>query len=158
MKRGNRRNGRRGVPTINVQEQVAIATADTAVNSTLYTNGDSQPFTFNLASAKISIPPTSGATTTPVWFIIRKVPQGYTAPAMSIASGNVSFADMENVLAYGFYQFQSANTVPLVAYLRILKSSARLQLNDTVVMQVTPGISSAGLVYNAEVVYSTLGH
>ncbi len=154
MTRRNRgRNNRRGTPYIAVVEDVSIATADTAANTTVANNADNKKRIFHLPRGP-TVSVTNGSADSSVFFILRRVPSGYTVPsAVTISSGNASFTDVPNVLAWALYRYESGQTTALDVRMTVLRSVVNLFPGDLIVLQAVPNTSSAGLVATAQAEY-----
>ncbi len=158
MTRANRRNNPRrtrnrprlSVPNIVVIEDTALATIDTASTLTIYsppqtTTSLELPSTFRLRSAKYSL--LSGATAARVFAIFRRVPAGYTAPAITVATGVTTFVDVPDVIGYGLINYSGGADPENMVELTILKPNIRVFPGDTIVSQIVPNASSVGLTY-----------
>ncbi len=149
----NRRRGRRGrgpvrrkkwAPNIFVGEGLSIATADTASSTTIFTNSEQFPLDIEFKSGKMGA--ASGGTATAVYAILRRVPQGYSAPAITPATGTTSFVDEANVLAYGYIQWVPSPLSNMSVALRPVFPRQTLFAGDTLVYQIVAGTTSASLV------------
>ncbi len=131
-------------PNIQVIESLAVDTADTVVNTTVYTSADKTLTTFRVRSMQIAA--TGGASDALLYFVLRKVPSGYTAPSVTISTSGSVFVDMPNVLAVGFINFKTGlvdNTFePVWEYIRPQITCFEA---DTIVLQATTNTTSSGL-------------
>ncbi len=139
------------VPVLYTLEDVALATADTASNTTLYTSSTSastlvKPVRFTLGPTRVSVK--YGSTETTVFAIVRKVPQGYTTPTIAPTDGNTSFVDTPNVLGYGVIRVGDNDTMNRID-LRFLAKSVMLARGDSIVLQVVSNVSSTNQAYSA---------
>jgi hypothetical protein len=140
-------------------EDVALATADTSSDQQIYTSSPGnntlvKPVVFHIGPTRIQVKPGGSANT--IYAVIRKVPQGYSAPGITVTTGNTTFADMQNVLAYGVVRVEAASSDPMNRIdLRILRRSVSLARGDSVYLQVVPNISSSGQTYSSLIEYST---
>ncbi len=137
-----RRNGR-SIPQVFNVENLAPVTADTQVSQTLYNPPDTTtslgtPTIFRFGRTELTV--IAGAATARVFVVVRRVPEGYSFPAMTIASGVSSLTDPSNVIAYGY--IQSTNTMP--TYLTSLNTVLKLQPGDTIGVQAVSDTTSAG--------------
>ncbi len=148
MTRTRRSRGRRSraltVPQIFTTEGLAPVTADTQVFQTIYNPPDSTsslgtPTRFRLGPVRIYVTP--GAAASRVYIVVRKVPEGYSAPTMTISSSVGSITDPMNVFGYAIIDGNNA-TIP--TSLTMIKSTLTIQPGDTVVVQAVSDISSAG--------------
>ncbi len=158
MPRNKRRLSRRSFPILHISEDTALATADTVANVTLYnpplaTTELELTSTFHLRSARVTIVP--GATSTRVLAIIRKVPQGYSFPTITVATGISTFIDFDNILAYGVISVTGTIGDPMARIdLRTLKRSIKINPGDTVGLQVVTNVSSANQTFLSECEYN----
>ncbi len=92
-----------------------------------------------------------GATTNQSLFLVRKVPQGYTAPGIIMTTGS-SYVDHANILGYvlvtsvGGITF--TNTVNEKDF-NWIRRNVLLHSGDTVVLQAVTNTSSAGQTFQA---------
>ncbi len=134
---------------LHVSEELSVATADTPVNATVYsstvsTSAIQVPVRFTLRSCTINMQ-RGTAEFAKVFAIVRRVPSGYSFPSITIATGNSSFIDIPDVLAYGF--LDESDTVPYK--LDKLRSSIVLHPGDTLAIQFVSNLNSAGLKVDA---------
>ena len=151
MARSNRRNRnprRRETPSFDILEDVSIATADTASNNTVYnpqvgTGTLEAPGFFHLRGATWSVNNSSTNTATRVLCIIRKVPNGYAFPSITVASGVTAIAGSD-VLAFGLINTTAlaTNEVPSQE-LTIVRPRVRVDTGDTIACQIVSNVSSA---------------
>ncbi len=149
----SRRNRRAtaAIPVLYVQEDVALATADTASSITLYTSSTSastlvKPVRFTLGPTRVSVK--YGSTETTVLAIVRKVPQGYANPTIAPTDGNTTFVDTPNILGYGIILVGSTDTMNRID-LRFLTKSVMLSRGDSIVLQVVSNANSTNQAYSA---------
>jgi hypothetical protein len=149
MARKNRRNGRKAKssPLIYTLEDESLATADTAISGAFYTptlsNSSLVTTQFTLRSAEIVVK--AGSSTNRVFAIIRKVPDGYANPAITVTDAITVFKDMPNVLAYGLVQVYASTTDAMNRIaLRVLKRTMLVHPGDSIVVQIVSDTSSAG--------------
>jgi len=96
----------------------------------------------------------AGASDQLVFAIIRKLPEGFTAPTNTITDGNTIFQDTPNILAYGFVRIVAATVDPMNRIdLRFLQRGCVLRKGESVVMQVIANAASTGATYSALVEY-----
>ncbi len=153
-----RRRMARGPPHLYVREDVALATADTVSTTILYATSTSsttltKPTTFSLGPVRVSAKYGSAETT--VFCVVRKLPEGYTAPAITPTDGNTTFVDMPNVLAYGMIRVGSTDTMNRID-LRKLRTSVMLAQGDSVILQVVTNAASTNQAYSALAEYNIL--
>ncbi len=155
-RKGQRRQGSanaRGTPYIFLAEDISIATADTAVNTTVITNSDNKKRTFILPRGPL-LSCRNGAIDSNVFFIVRRVPSGYVAPtSVTIASGSATFIDVPNVLVWSLYNYESNQTTALSLRGTMEKRSLILYPGDSIVLQAIPSASSANLLAEAQMEY-----
>ncbi len=147
----------RAAPQLQYVEDTALATADTVSNITLYnptaaTGTLELPTSFRLRSATITIG--GGATANRVLAIIRRVPNGYSFPTVTVATGLTTFQDFSNILAYGFVTTGAIVDPDSRIDMRLLKSNITVYPGDTIAMQTVSNISSVGQTYSAMLEYS----
>ncbi len=153
--RGRMATRLRREPILYTVEDAALSTADDVQSTTLYTSATSatvltKPVRFTLGPTRVGF--TYGSTATLVLAIVRKVPQGYTAPTITPASGNTVFNDVPNILGYGYIRV-TGNDVMSRIDLRYLTKSVSLMRGDAIVLQVVSNAASAGQKYHALVEY-----
>ena len=147
------------IPQFYVREDVALATADTVVNTTILSSPTGstdlvKPVVFHPGPCRITIG--TGNTTNTVFAVLRKVPEGYTAPSITIGDGNTTFKDVPDVLMYGIVRvYGGTSDVMQRIDLRMLRSSIPLARGDSIVLQVVSNTSSVNQVFGALVEYST---
>ncbi len=141
-----------------IVEDTALATADTVSNVTLYapafagTEYDA-PSTYSLRTASVFI--TGGLTANKVLAIIRKVPNGYSNPAITVANGLGVFVDYPNILAYGMVNVAASSADPMLRIdLTKVRNLTRVVPGDKIILQVVPNASSTNQIYNAMIEYS----
>ncbi len=145
--RGSRPQRRRYDPNIYLSEIITVNTANAAVNNTLYTNPDANPVSFRLQKTCFSVNP--GDTSTPLWFVIRRVAQGYVAPTtVTVATGTTTFIDQRDVLGYAFIYVITGTNTTYNFDLKMLRPTVTLYEGDFVVIQAVTSVSSAGQGYS----------
>ncbi len=144
------RTTRRWAPLLFVGEGLDIDTADTVATSTIVTNSNDFPFEVRFRSAKMGA--AAGGTAAAIFAVIRRVPQGYTAPAIAVATGTTSFADEADVMAYAYLQWVPSPGANMSVSFRPVFPRQTLFAGDTVVVQMVSATTSASLVgaINAE--------
>ncbi len=153
-RRGSRRGRRLSLdPNINLIEDTSISTADTAVNTTLYTSADKTLTTARLRSLQLAC--RGGAASTLVYFVIRRVPYGYSAPSITVSTSGSALIDQPNVMAVGFLNFITGNLDPQEATFQYLRPQMTFYEADTMVLQVVPNISSSSLVFGGLVEFGS---
>ncbi len=153
-KRSKRRSsGKRMDPNIYVLEDASIATADTVVNSTLLTNG--QPARMRIRMRRAQLITTGGSGSSRVFWLIRRVPQGYSAPSITVTSGLTVYADQPDILGIGFRASSSTDTAPLQASWQWIKRSVILYEGDSLVLQCVPNTSDSGLVESGQIEFGS---
>jgi hypothetical protein len=139
-------------------EGISIATQDTVANATLYapplssTTSLVETFRYHLRSCNIALSP--GATNSRVYVIVRKVPAGYTAPAITVTDSVNTFADRPNILAYTI--IESTNTLPSVP-LRMLFPNVSVMSGESVILQAVSDANNTNLAMNALIEYDISG-
>jgi len=153
-RRKNNRRGRsrvsRGSPYLYTFLATSIA-GGTQVDVDLFVNGQLDKLVYSQQAPKFQI--FGGATSCDVFFIVRRVPQGYAVPIASLGGGTNTFEDVDNVLSWGILRFLTTNTTPTLMVLKTLKSSVPLNVGDNVYLTVVPSVSSVGLLFDGEVMY-----
>jgi hypothetical protein len=97
----------------------------------------------------------AGGSNTVVYAILRKVPQGYSSPAVAVTDGNTTFMDVPNVLAYGsVYVYQSTTDTMARIDMRPLNRSLKVLAGETILLQVVTDTSSTGQSYDCMLEYS----
>ncbi len=151
--RGKRGSGKRLDPNIYVLEDASIATADTVVNSTLITNG--QPARMRIKMRRAQLITTGGSGSSRVFWLIRRVPSGYSAPSITVTSGLTVFADQPDVLGIGFRAASSTETAALQATWQWIKRSVVLFEGDSLVLQCVPNTSDTGLTESGQIEFGS---
>ncbi len=149
------RRRRRWDPSIFTVENVSLTAADTASNNTILTIGNpAQPYSFRLKECHVQV--LSGATAAMNLFCIRRVPQGYSNPSITVATGTSTLIDTANVIAYGMILANAvaSSTSEQEVELTILKPTITLFEGDTVIIQAVPNSSSTGQTYSVFGAYS----
>ncbi len=137
---------RRRDPNIYTLEAISIATADSATTTNLVTTSEKSPTLITLRSALLEV--SGGATTAQTFFVIRRVPSGYSAPAITVTSGLTTFVDQPDVLAYGFCSYITTTVDPDPVLVRMLRPTMLFYEGDVLTIQATSNTNSTGLVYN----------
>lgn len=137
--------------------QAALAVADVSSNTTLYTSSSSasalgKVVKFTLGPARVVIK--AGNSDQQVFAIIRKLPEGYSAPTNTITDGNTVFQDVPNILAYGLIRVAASSTDPMNRIdLRYLQRGCVLRKGESVILQLLANAASTGATYSALVEY-----
>lgn len=145
-------------PRIYTLESEALTLADSPANTTIYqppatATSVFKPSTFSFHNARVSLK--AGSANTVIYAILRKVPQGYSSPAVAIADGNTSFVDVPNVLAYGtVYVYASTNDTMQRIDMRPLNRNMKVLAGETIVLQVVSDTASTGQSYDCLLEYS----
>ncbi len=151
----NSRAVRRGTPQIFVAEQSSIPTADTATNVTVFTNAEEQPYLFTHKTPVFAADVSADML---VMAVIRRVPNGYSAPtSVPISTGSSSFIDERDVLSYGFLLERAGSTDHPNFRFTMLRSGVRLEKGDAVVLQLIPSATSASATCSVVLEYKTSG-
>jgi hypothetical protein len=145
--RSRRASGRRttrGSPQLWLGEDLGIVTADTVNNSTIYNSNlaTSTLFLdtwFKLRSATVSVTP--GNTNARVLFVIRRVPFGYTSPSITVTTGLSSIPGAD-VMGYALINSLTGATAPQEVKMTIVRSTMRVEPDDTIELQVVSNTSS----------------
>ncbi len=145
-------------PNLYVGEAIAITTADTTYNNSVFTNSEPYRQLASIRSAHITIEP--GATASRVLFVLRRLPQGYSVPSTTFATGLTVWNDVPDVIGYAIAYVPSStgNTnsqVPLPIQMTLLKPNIVLFENDQIYLNALPGVSSAGMSYNVLIEFGT---
>ncbi len=145
------------MPNLASVEQTPLVTADTAANVSLFsppvsTTSVLTRFRYHLGTVDVTV--TDGGTSCRIYGIIRKVPAGYSNPAITISSTISAFADVDNVLAYSIYTGSAANADPWDRMIwRYLKRDVNLISGDSIVLQLVTDTTSASQAFSALVEY-----
>ncbi len=143
---GGRRSSRRvGSPVLYTSDLVPVTTADTVVNTTVLTMADKVRQFVRVKSLQISA--NAGASQSRVYYVLRRVPDGYTPPTITLTSGTTAIVDDADVIGYGILNQNATNTNP--TYQPVLRMSRRkngavLFNGDTLVLQAVADVSSTG--------------
>ena len=144
-------------PRIYTLESETLATADSPANTTIYSPSATattvfKPSRFNYHTCRVSVK--AGGSNAVVYAILRKVPQGYSSPGVTIADSNTTFVDPPNILAYGARYIYAASTDPWnVIDLRPLNRSLQVNAGDSIVLQVVSDTASTGQSYDCILEY-----
>jgi hypothetical protein len=136
-------------PWILTLDAVAVTALNTVVNNTLYSNTSTTPQLITFRPISMSV--NGGAAAADLWFVVRRVPQGYAAPSVSTGTSITQFIDTPNVLGYAFCK-TVANTStqnPFEFNITWLKRSMKCNEGDVVIMQAVSDTASAAQSYNA---------
>ncbi len=161
MSASRSRNGRsrrsrqpRYDPNFWVSEVLPITVADTPDNRTLYTNPDATPVSFRMQRSMISV--NAGAASSCCLFVVRRVPQGFTAPTtITISTGTAPFVDAPDVIGYQvIYITTGTNTLFQFPFIP-LHPTITLYEGDSVVLQAVTNSASAGQGYTSLIEYGT---
>ncbi len=149
MPRKNRRNAPRAksVPLLHTLEAESLALADTAITGTIYgptiSNASLVTTALTLRSSEICV--FAGNATNRVFAIIRKVPDGYANPSITVTDAITVFQDMPNVMAYGFIQIYASSNDAMNRFdLRVLKRTMLMHPGDKLVIQLVSDTASTG--------------
>ncbi len=151
-KRNRNTRRARSAPLLHVLEAEALATADSAITGTIYspTLSTSALLTtqFTLHTSEVAV--TTGATTARVYAVIRKVPDGYANPSITVSDSINVFQDSPNVLAYGYVQVYAASSDAMNKFkLRMRQRSITMHPGDKIVIQLVSDTSSVGQAINS---------
>ncbi len=133
-------------------EDVALATADTVSSTTLLSNavaGNSYQAPQYCRFRKPICYVTYGAAATRCMFLIRKVPAGYTAPNITVATSVTDLADVPNVVCYGMLLVNASNYNEVEW--RMLRPNVKLNPGDNLYFQAVTNTNSAGQTFFATV-------
>ncbi len=159
LSRKRQRNGRmvrKLDPNLFLFEAVALSTADTAVNTTVFTNSEKQRYLWQYRSCRTILFPSSGGTPTVFW-VLRRVPSGYSAPtAVTVATGLTTWIDQPDVIAYACERPLTSYTAPIEAEFTVLKSTVVLFEGDTVVLQAVIN-ETVNANFSGELEFGTAG-
>ncbi len=150
--RNRGRQGRRLDPNLYVLEDASIATADTAVNGSMLTNDKSSRMMVRMRRATLMA--FGGNTGARVLWIIRRVPQGYTPPSITVTSGLTVFADQADILGYGIADFTSDNGEHYAKFTWIRRTTV-LYEGDYIALQCVTNTSSTGLLEAGEIEFGS---
>jgi hypothetical protein len=136
-------------------EQSAFAAADTVANATLYA-----PPTTSVTSIQqrwrvrvrglITTVKDGDSTDFRAYAIVRKLPNGYSAPSITVSSAVTTFADVDNVLAYGLYY--GADTRDSIQW-RWLKRTTDLIPGDSLILQLVGDSASTNRAASTVIEY-----
>jgi len=158
MAKGNKRNRNRRshlVRELFVVDSVNVATA-TTVNTVIYTNtastaGLELPVFWKFNSAMISA---SGGNNGSRWFfLLRRIPQGYSAPTVSIATGQLALSS-KDILAYGMINDVTGSSAFMFGSMKRVYTSVTLAPGDIIVLQIINDLANTGLTADATIDYS----
>ncbi len=156
VRRSNRRRGaarsRRPIQRLVwTGEEIVFQTADTAVNTLVYSNGGVIPQRLSLRNGYVSV--TGGNFTTTAWFVIRRVPAGYTAPtAVTVSTSNDTFIDSPDVLAYAVTKI-APDTVESLDW-TVIRRTATFYRSDQLIVQAVPTGNSTDLKFSTMLEYT----
>ncbi len=159
-RRSFRKNGRRRRydPNLWVTDNVAIASANTTVSNTIYTNSLATRVSLRFRKMQLNIAH-NALTAVRVFFVLRRVPQGYTAPSATIATGATVWTDLPDVFGYGYIYMAAVasqtNQFPEDYTLILTRPTMTLFEGDTVVIQAVPDQSIASLSYTGVAEFDT---
>ncbi len=144
--RQKRRNPRLD-PILYTADNVALATADTVSNLTVYNNGQNARVLFNMRQGYLNA--SGGGTDSSIFCVIRRLPSGYTEPSVTVSSGVTTFADQPDVVAFCLLDAVAGETAPVQARFIVIKPFIVLYGGDSIVMQTVCNTSSVGQIYSA---------
>ncbi len=148
-----RRGGRLTAPQIHITEAVAVSTANTVSNTTIWTSAvgtSALEFPCRIHLRKSIINVINGATASRTFVVIRRVPNGYSNPTISITTGNTSLIDFPDIMAYGF--LDNGDSVPFV--LDIPRPTMVFHPGDSLVLQAVTDVTSSGQTLSAMTHYA----
>ncbi len=150
--RSRGRQVRRLDPNLYVLEDASIATADTAVNGSLLANDRSARMIVKFRRATLMA--FGGNTGARVFWIIRRVPSGYTPPSITVTSGLTVFADQADVLGYGIADFTSDGSEHFAKFTWIRRTTVLFE-GDYIALQCVTNTSSTGLLEAGEIEFGS---
>ncbi len=134
-------------------ENIAIATADSATTTNMVTTSEKTPTRIRLTSVLLEV--SGGSVACIAVFVIRRVPSGYSAPAITVATGLTTFVDQPDVLAYGFCSFVNGTVDPDPVLIHYLRPSMTFYEGDVLAIQGTTNINSTALAFNGVVCWES---
>ena len=148
------------MPIIQIVEDVSLTAADTASNTTIYnpplgTTSFEAPSLFIVKACRVAFFNGSG-TSYRALAVLRKVPNGYSFPAITVTSGLTTFGDFPNVLGYGLVNVGVQGTLPdpmTRIDMEFLKTSIVVAPGDTIALQVVINTATTTNTYSAELEY-----
>jgi hypothetical protein len=145
-------------PNLWTSAQVNLTTS--AVAQTVYTNstaGTQLPSVVTIKSAEVALNPASTAGGYCYW-ILRRLPSGYSAPAITVASGLTSFVDQPDIfgVAVCVNSVASATTPDITTDVDFFWLRKRMVFypGDTLILQAIEQNNSASF-YEAIVLFNT---
>ncbi len=119
-----------------------MTTANSVTSVTAWTNADAQRYLVRFRGARFAVTPGSAAAR--VFLVVRRVPSGYTAPAITVGTGLTAIIDQPDVLAWGLASVPAASLTgsELNIPLRALKPTMPMYEGDTLVIQAVSDASS----------------
>ncbi len=139
-------------PNLFVLEDLAIDTADTVVNTTILTN--SLPTRMSIHMRGVQLTACKGSTAARVFWVLRRLPSGYTAPNVTISTGLTDFVDQPNILGFGFRAYLTTDTIGFAEWQWIHKN-ATLYEGDSLVLQCVPNTSSTNLIETGQLEFGS---
>ena len=160
-KNARRQNGRRqtrrlAAPVIATLDNVALATADTASNVDIFAPAHSSTtsfvdgMVFNLRSASLTV--AYGSVGTRVYFVVRRVPEGYANPTITVITAISTFVDPANILAYGVINVTGNNDTEIE--LIKSRSSMTMYTGDRITLQAVSDTTSTNQAFSGLIMYT----
>ncbi len=152
----SRRSRNNFLPVLITIEDKSIATADTASNTYLYGvafSASTQQSAVHVRFRSCVVQINNSTTESLVFAVIRRVPHGYSPPAINIATAIDTFVDSPNIVAYGYVLTQTTTDQLNRINLKKLNSSIKLNPGDALQLQVVSNTSSVGQTYSSFLEY-----
>ncbi len=156
--RSNRRARKRSArldPNLYLLEDQSIATADTVLNVTLLTQSEKQPYV--ISARDMHLEALGGNTNSRVFYVLRRVPSGYSAPSITVTSGLNTIVDQPDILLYGFINFTTGGVDSNVNTTQRLRPTMVFYEGDTLILQAVGNVTSTGLVVSGFIEWGSRG-
>jgi hypothetical protein len=140
-------------------ENLAIVTQDSVVNTTIFappqqTTALQEPNVFHYRSGNFCT--LYGTVATTCVYLLRKVPNGYAVPSISLSTGVNNFVDVDNIIGYCIVH-ATTSTGPEPVPLQVLKRSIKVNPGDSIILQAVSNATSASQVGFGMLQYSITG-
>ncbi len=140
--RRRRNGGGRFDPNLFVLDNTSVDTADTVVNTTLFTNSNPYRVLSSFRPSAITIAP--GATATTTYVFVRRLPSGYAAPAITVVTGLTTLVDQPDIVGYGVIRSEAATLASASFEIEMswLHPNMVLYEGDSLILQAVVNTSS----------------
>ncbi len=156
MARGRGRNLRRRSagafydPNLYQITPAGVSSAQT--NTQMYSNSIAQRVLLRIRYVSVFFAPPAAATT--IYLIVRRIPSGYGAPAITLGSGTSTFQDQPDVMAYGILRTIVGQVDPVRIPVKFLSRVLQFNETDTLSLQLITDNAVASNFYG-EVEFGT---